>query len=71
MRVRLLPRRPPRESEANAPPPEASASTPKERVRQALGDEVSASGYAGDVQIHDVLFEGAEVLVTAQTPEEA
>lgn len=48
-----------------APPPPA---TPKERVRAALGAEVQAGGYAGDLPMNDVFFEGAEVQVTTETP---
>jgi hypothetical protein len=47
----------------------ATPSTPKERVQEALGDEVQAGGYAGDLQIKDVAFEGPEAQVTAKTPE--
>lgn len=49
----------------------SSASTSKERVRDALGDEVQvqAGGYAGDLKINDVSFAGAEAQVTAKTPE--
>lgn len=46
-----------------------SPSTPKERVREALGDEVHAGGYAGDLEIMDVSFEGTEAQVSAKTPE--
>jgi hypothetical protein len=43
--------------------------TPKDRVRDAIGDEVSASGYAGDLEIRNVAFEGSEAQVTVTTPE--
>jgi hypothetical protein len=43
--------------------------TPQERVQEAVGDEVSAGGYAGDLKIRDVSFEGNEAQVTATTPE--
>jgi hypothetical protein len=47
----------------------ATPVAPKDRVREAVGDEVSAGGYAGDLEIKDVSFEGAEAQVTAKTPE--
>jgi hypothetical protein len=46
-----------------------TASTPKSRVRAAVGGEVHAGGYAGDVQIKDLSFEGGEAQVIAKTPE--
>jgi hypothetical protein len=49
------------------PPPPAKA-TPKDRVRDELGDEVKAGGYAGDVKIQNVDFIYGEVQVTATTP---
>jgi hypothetical protein len=51
------------------PPPPPPQATPKDRVRDELGDEVSASGYAGDVKIQNVAFGDTEVEVTATTPE--
>jgi hypothetical protein len=48
---------------------QSKPASPKERVREAVGGEVHAGGYAGDVQIEDVSFEGAEAQVTAKTPE--
>lgn len=45
-----------------------TASTPKDRVRKAIGSEVDASGYAGTLQIQDVAFEGREAQVTVTTP---
>jgi hypothetical protein len=47
----------------------SSPATPKQRVQEAVGDEVHASGYAGDLKILDVSFEGTEARVTAKTPE--
>ena len=52
-----------------APPPPPPSATPKERVREAVGDEVHAGGYAGDLEIHDVSFDGTDAHVTAKTPE--
>jgi hypothetical protein len=46
-----------------------TAATPKQRVQQALGDEVQAGGYAGDLEMKNVSFEGSEVQVTTNTPE--
>jgi hypothetical protein len=43
--------------------------TPKERVREAVGDEVEAGGYAGTLEIMEVSFEGTEAQVIAKTPE--
>jgi len=51
------------------PVSEAAPSTPKERLQNAVGDEVHAGGYAGDLQIQDVSFEGREAQVTVETPE--
>ena len=51
------------------PPPPPPQTTPKDRVRDELGDEVKAGGYAGDVKIQDVSFGDTEVQVTATTPE--
>jgi hypothetical protein len=51
------------------PPPPPPPATPRERVREAIGDEVAAGGYAGDLEIRDVTFEGREVQVIATTPE--
>jgi hypothetical protein len=38
-------------------------------VRQAIGSEVEAGGYAGTLEVADVSFEGREVLVYLKTPE--
>ena len=57
------------ETQTTEEPPPASPATPKERVTVALGNEVSAGGYAGDVRIRDVSFGGTEVQVIAITPE--
>jgi hypothetical protein len=46
-----------------------TASTPKDRVREAVGSEVDASGYAGTLEVRDVSFEGNEAQVTVTTPE--
>jgi hypothetical protein len=46
-----------------------SPATPEERVREAIGDEVKAGGYAGDLEVKDVTFEGKEAQVTVKTPE--
>jgi hypothetical protein len=54
---------------SGAPTATAGPATPKDDVREALGDEVHASGYAGDLEIKDVSFEGTEAQVTAKTPE--
>ena len=51
------------------PPPPPPPTTPKQRVTEELGDEVSAGGYAGDVEIQNVTFGSTEVQVTAKTPE--
>jgi hypothetical protein len=48
------------------PPPPA---TPKERVQQAVGNEVVAAGYAGKLEVRDVTFEGREAQVIVKTPE--
>jgi hypothetical protein len=48
---------------------ESSPSTPKERVQEELGDEVHAGGYAGDLEIQNVSFEGTEAQVAVKTPE--
>ena len=50
------------------PPPPPPQQTPAERVREAIGDEVDATGYAGTLEINDVTFEGIETQVTAKTP---
>jgi hypothetical protein len=55
-------------TESAASPPKPKPATPKEQVREALGDEVEAGGYAGNVQINRLDFEGREAQVTAQTP---
>lgn len=57
------------ETTEQPPPPPPPPATPQESVTQALGSEVAAGGYAGDVQINDVSFGGGEVSVFAQTPE--
>jgi hypothetical protein len=57
------------ESTTESQPAPPRPATPKERVRGALGDEVEAGGYAGNVQIQDLAFEGREAQVTAKTPE--
>jgi hypothetical protein len=44
-------------------------STPRERVRQAVGGQVHAGGYAGDLQVKEVSFEGTAAHVIAKTPE--
>jgi hypothetical protein len=59
-------------SEPTTPAVEQSApkpATPKERVREAIGSEVEAGGYAGTLEVGDVSFEGREVLVYLRTPE--
>jgi hypothetical protein len=48
---------------------ESSSSTPKDRVDEEVGDEVHAGGYAGDLEVKDVSFEGTEAQVTVKTPE--
>ena len=47
-----------------------SVSTPRQHVREALGDTVAAGGHAGDVKINRVSFSfsGNEVRVLATTP---
>jgi hypothetical protein len=47
----------------------ASPTTPQDRVREAVGDEVEARRYAGTLQIMEVSFEGREAQVIAETPE--
>ncbi|HXV58067.1 MAG TPA: hypothetical protein VD704_09375 [Gaiellaceae bacterium] len=47
----------------------SSAGTPRERVQEALGDEVEASGYAGTLEVKNVAFENREAQVTLTTPE--
>ena len=49
--------------------PTTTASTPKQRVKESVGDTVAAGGYAGDVKIKKVDFYGDFVGVTAETPE--
>jgi hypothetical protein len=51
------------------PPPPPAPATPPDRVRDELGDKVSAGGYAGDVKIQNVAFSKTEAQVTATTPE--
>jgi hypothetical protein len=46
-----------------------AAPTPKERVEEAVGDEVDAEGYAGTLDVQDVSFDGTEAQVTVATPE--
>jgi hypothetical protein len=38
-------------------------------VREAVGSEVDAGGYAGTLEVQDVSFEGREAQVTVTTPE--
>jgi hypothetical protein len=61
-------------SPSTTPAPTTKALPPKppnrrQIVRDALGDEVQAGGYAGDVKILDVSFADSEAQVTARTPE--
>src|SRR5262245_6164822 len=51
------------------PPPPPPTNTPKDRVRDEIGDTVKAGGYAGDLEIRNVAFEGREAQVTVTTPE--
>jgi hypothetical protein len=46
-----------------------TASTPKDRVREAVGTGVDASGWAGSLDVQDVSFEGNEAQITLTTPE--
>ena len=55
-------------TEAKAAPPAPPRETPKDRVREEVGDEVEAGGYAGDVKINQLSFSDSEVRVTAETP---
>jgi hypothetical protein len=60
---------PPPPPSAEEPPPPPPAATPKDRVRDEIGDTVDASGYAGDLEVSNVSFEGDEAYVTLTTPE--
>lgn len=42
---------------------------PEQQVQDALGDEVQAGGYAGDLEIQNVDFDGTEAQVFVKTPE--
>jgi hypothetical protein len=58
---------------AEAPPATTAVAvapaTPKERVQEALGEQVEAGGYAGTLEIRQVTFEGVEAQVFVTTPE--
>ncbi len=54
---------------ASKPPPPPPKATPKDRVRDEVGDEVKAGGYAGDIKIQNVAFSASEAQITATTPE--
>lgn len=51
-----------------SPRPRPKPPTPQQRVREAVGAQVQAGGYAGELSIRQVSFEAAEVQVTVQTP---
>jgi hypothetical protein len=55
--------------ESSTPTATESSVTPEERVREAIGDEVEAGGYAGNLEVKNVTFEGKEAQVTVKTPE--